>query len=94
MISSLYPSVGTVVPYMIGNLDCLVLFTTYPTRHEYRCPLYRVLDTLDIDLISLLPTIIDCICERLKHVLTIRGLDNYNNICSELQQHLAHFQQI
>jgi hypothetical protein len=42
MISSLYPSVGTVVPYMIGNLDCFVLFTTYPTRREFRCPLYRV----------------------------------------------------
>ena len=46
MIStSLYPSVGTIVPYMKGNLDCLALFTTYPTRREFRCPLYRVLDT-------------------------------------------------
>ena len=23
----------------------------------------------------------------------LRGLDNYYNICSELQQHLVHFQQ-
>ena len=35
MISGLYPSLGTVVPYMKGNLDCLVLFTTYPTRCEF-----------------------------------------------------------